>query len=87
MTLIFSSEIKGILCDSNVRKEIDWTALELYLTFNYIPAPKTIFKNIRKLEAGHYLLAERKTVVTRKYWDIDTDITSLQKKPKKVLND
>ena len=83
--LIFSSEIKGILCDSNVRKEIDWTALELYLTFNYIPAPKTIFKNIRKLEAGHYLLAEKKTVITRKYWDIDTDITSLQKKPKKSI--
>ena len=69
-TLLFSSEIKGILCDSDVRKEIDWTALNLYLTFNYIPAPKTIFKNIQKLEAGHYLLAERKTVVTRKYWDI-----------------
>ncbi|MBT6048048.1 MAG: asparagine synthetase B, partial [Candidatus Scalindua sp.] len=82
-TLIFSSEIKGILCDSNVRKEIDWTALELYLTFNYIPAPKTIFENIRKLEAGHYLLAERKTVVTRKYWDIGAETTSPEKKPTK----
>ena len=82
-TLIFSSEIKGILCDSKVRKEIDWSALNLYLTFNYIPAPKTIFKNIRKLEAGHYLLAEGKTVVTRKYWDINTDITNPQNKPEK----
>ena len=82
-TLIFSSEIKGILCDSKVRKEIDWSALNLYLTFNYIPAPKTIFKNIRKLEAGHYLLAEGKTVVTRKYWDINTDITPPQNKPEK----
>ncbi len=82
-TLIFSSEIKGILCDHNVVKEIDWTALELYLTFNYIPAPKTIFKNIRKLEAGHYLLAERKTVVTRKYWDIRTDVIPLQNKLEK----
>ena len=82
-TLIFSSEIKGILCDSDVRKEIDWTALNLYLTFNYIPAPKTIFKNIQKLEAGHYLLAERKTVVTRKYWDINTDITHPHGKPER----
>ena len=82
-TLIFSSEIKGILCDSKVRKEIDWSALNLYLTFNYIPAPKTIFKNIRKLEAGHYLLAERKTVVTSKYWDINTDINHLQDKPER----
>ena len=82
-TLIFSSEIKGILCDYNVVKEIDWTALELYLTFNYIPAPKTIFKNIRKLEAGHYLLAEKKTVVIRKYWDISTETIPLQNKPKR----
>ena len=82
-TLIFSSEIKGILCDSDVRKEIDWAALDLYLTFNYIPAPRTIFKNIKKLEAGHYLLAKKKTVVTRKYWDINTDITPLQDKPKR----
>ncbi len=84
-TLIFSSEIKGILCDSNVRKEIDWTALELYLTFNYIPAPKTIFKNIRKLESGHYLLADKKAVMIRKYWDIHSENTSLQNKPKKSL--
>ncbi|MCP4252518.1 MAG: asparagine synthase (glutamine-hydrolyzing) [Candidatus Scalindua sp.] len=82
-TLIFSSEIKGILCDSNVRKEIDWAALELYLTFNYIPAPKTIFKNIKKLEAGHYLLAEKKRVVTEKYWDISSDINHQQGKSKK----
>ena len=82
-TLIFSSEIKGILCDHDVVKEIDWTALELYLTFNYIPAPKTIFKNIKKLEAGYYLLAEGKTVVTRKYWDIYSENTSLQKRPKR----
>ncbi len=81
--LIFSSEIKGILCDHDVVKEIDWTALDLYLTFNYIPAPKTIFKNIKKLEAGHYLLAEGKSVVTRKYWDISTDVTHLQNRPKK----
>mgnify|MGYP002725471832 FL=1 len=81
--MIFASEIKGILYDSSVRKEIDWTALDLYLTFNYIPAPKTIFKNIRKLEAGYYLLAEKKTVVTRKYWDVNTDITRLQDKPER----
>ncbi len=82
-TLIFSSEIKGILCDNDVVKEIDWTALELYLTFNYIPAPKTIFKNIKKLEAGHYLLVEGKTVTTQKYWDISPSTIHSQNKPGK----
>ena len=82
-TLIFSSEIKGILCDHDVVKEIDWTALELYLTFNYIPAPKTIFKNIKKLEPGHYLLAEGKTVTTQKYWDISPNTIHSRDKPGK----
>ncbi|ODS31244.1 MAG: asparagine synthase [Candidatus Scalindua rubra] len=82
-TLIFSSEIKGILCNPDVIKEMDWTSLELYLTFNYIPAPKTIFKNIKKLEVGHYLLAERKTIAIKKYWDISTDNILLKNKLEK----
>ena len=36
-------------------KEIDLEALDLYLSLNYIPAPHTIFKNIRKLRPGHFL--------------------------------
>jgi asparagine synthase (glutamine-hydrolysing) len=47
--LVFASEIKAILCDPDVPREIDYEALDLYLTLNYIPAPWTIFKNIRKL--------------------------------------
>ena len=78
--LIFASEIKSILCDPDVSKEIDWTSLNLYLTFNYIPAPKTIFKNLQKLEPGHYLLAENGTVVTKKYWDISTSTEQLKDK-------
>jgi asparagine synthase (glutamine-hydrolysing) len=71
--LIFASEIKAILCYPDVKKEIDWQALDFYLTFNYIPAPKTIFKNLYKLEPGHYLLAENGKTTTKKYWDINSD--------------
>jgi len=78
--LIFASEIKGILSDPDVSKEIDWISLDLYLTFNYIPAPKTIFKNLQKLEPAHYLLAENETVVTKKYWDISTNSEQLRDK-------
>ena len=46
-SLVFASEIKGLLQDTDVKREMDWDALSLYLTLNYIPAPYTIFKNIR----------------------------------------
>jgi asparagine synthase (glutamine-hydrolysing) len=68
---IFASEIKAILCDPEVGRELDPQALDLYLTLNYIPAPWTIFRNIRKLLPGHFLLFEKNTLSTVKYWDIE----------------
>lgn len=68
--LTFASEIKAILCDPDVSREIDPEALDLYLTLNYIPAPWTIFRNIRKLPPGHFLLLEKDTLVTEQYWDM-----------------
>ncbi len=71
-SLIFASEIKGILQDPDVRREIDWDALSLYLTFNYIPAPYTIFKKIKKLEPGHIIIAKENEIAEKEYWNIDT---------------
>uniref|UniRef100_A0A6H1ZTQ6 Putative asparagine synthase n=1 Tax=viral metagenome TaxID=1070528 RepID=A0A6H1ZTQ6_9ZZZZ len=68
--LVFASEIKAILCDPEVRKEIDGEAFDLYLTLNYVPAPWTIFKNIRKLEPGSYLLAKKGEISVETYWDL-----------------
>jgi len=66
---IFASEIKALLADPNIPKEIDDEALFLYLTFNYVPAPYTIFKGIKKLEPGHYLVMENGNLRITKYWD------------------
>ena len=44
---IFASEIKVLLNDPIISKELDCEALQLYLTFNYVPAPYTIFKGIK----------------------------------------
>jgi asparagine synthase (glutamine-hydrolysing) len=71
--LVFASEIKAILCDPEVSKEIEPEALDLYLTLNYIPGPWTIFKNIRKLMPGSYLLAEKGQISTETYWDITAE--------------
>ncbi|MBM4272769.1 MAG: asparagine synthetase B, partial [Deltaproteobacteria bacterium] len=42
----FASEIKSIIQDPAISRDIDWSSLDLYLTLNYIPAPYTIFKSI-----------------------------------------
>ena len=39
--------------------------------FQYIPSPKTVFRHVRKLPAGHYLLVTPNGLTEREYWDID----------------
>ena len=53
--LIFGSEIKIIKNNRDYKKEIDLDALNSFLTFRYNPSPKTLFKDIHKLEAATYL--------------------------------
>ena len=53
--LIFASEIKGILENEEVRKEVDFEALHEYFTFQNILSDRTLFKNIHTLPAGHFL--------------------------------
>jgi len=71
--LIFASEIKAILRDPDVARQIDVEALDLYLTLNYIPATWTIFRNIRKLLPGHSLLLEKGNLSIQSFWDISAD--------------
>lgn len=71
-TLIFASEIKALLQHPSVRKELNINALNEYLTFDYIPTPNSIFRNIQKLEASHYLLfKDGKIVKNEAYWKAD----------------
>ncbi|MBU1184040.1 MAG: asparagine synthase (glutamine-hydrolyzing) [Proteobacteria bacterium] len=67
---LFASEIKALLADTAVRKEIDLEALDLYLSLNYIPAPHTIFKNIRKFRPGHILTVCDGVLREEIFWDI-----------------
>ena len=68
---IFASEIKAIIQNKTVARNIDLTALRDYLVYLYIPPPKTIFKKIYKLPPGHCMVVDNKmnTTVSR-YWDL-----------------
>ncbi|MCK5056022.1 MAG: asparagine synthase (glutamine-hydrolyzing), partial [Candidatus Aminicenantes bacterium] len=57
--LVFASEIKSIIKYPGVKREIDHEALDFFLTLEYIPAPYSLFKEIRKLKAGHILVYEK----------------------------
>ena len=74
--LVFASEIKSILQDPEVPRTIDGKALELYLTFNYIPAPYTIFAGIRKLQPGHVLIFRNGETTEEAFWNVALDGTS-----------
>jgi asparagine synthase (glutamine-hydrolysing) len=68
--LVFASEIKSILKYPGISREIDPEAVDLFLTLEYIPAPFSIFKQIRKLPAGHILTYENQKLRIEKYWDV-----------------
>jgi asparagine synthase (glutamine-hydrolysing) len=67
-TLIFASELKPILQDPRVSREIDYEALYHYLSLLMVPAPFTIFKAIRKLPAGHILECGANGIRLLSYW-------------------
>jgi asparagine synthase (glutamine-hydrolysing) len=69
--LIYASEPKSILAHPAVKAELDLNALRHYLSFDYVPAPMSIYKGISKLPAAHVLIVDNGEVRTRKYWDLD----------------
>lgn len=69
--LIFGSELKSLIQDPEIPQDIDYEALYDYLVYLYIPAPKTIYKNIYKLPPAHYLICSPQGLQGPfEYWDI-----------------
>ena len=68
--LVFGSELKALLRHSAVPRQIDLLALDQYLTWEFIPAPRTIFQGIRKLRPGSLLSFERGKVMEARYWEL-----------------
>ncbi len=69
--LLFGSEIKAILAYPGIPRTINHQALYDYFSLLYIPAPKSIFKDIFKLPAGHVItLGPSARLIIRKYWDL-----------------
>ena len=67
----FASELKSLLELKDIPTTIDYTAVADFFKYLYVPHPKTIYNNIRKLEPGHYLLYTNGQLTIKEYWDID----------------
>jgi asparagine synthase (glutamine-hydrolysing) len=68
--LVFGSEIKAILQAPDVRRRISPEALQDYLTYLWVPAPRSMFDGILKLPPGHTAVFDEHGVRIRQYWDL-----------------
>ena len=67
---LFASELKALMAFDGFPKEIDTDAVPLFLHYQYIPAPRTIFRNTHKLLPGHYLAYDGRDLTQKAYWTL-----------------
>jgi asparagine synthase (glutamine-hydrolysing) len=68
--LAFASEVKALLHVPEIEAELDLESLHQYLTFLWVPDPKTMFRGIYKLPAGHCATFRDGELKIRQYWDL-----------------
>lgn len=68
--LVFASELKALLLDPSVPRVVDEQAILEYLVFLYVPAPRTIWRDIRKLQPAHLLICDQEGTREERYWSM-----------------
>ena len=79
--LAFGSEPKAVLCHPEVGRELDRDSLARYLFYEYIPAPHSIWRGLRKLPRGHVLVWERGSIRVARYWQSSALATDGEEEP------
>ena len=69
-TLLFVSELKAFMAFSAFNRDIDYDAIPLFLHYQYIPAPRTIFKHTYKLLPGYYGIYNGQELSSHRYWTL-----------------
>lgn len=69
--IAFASELNSLLVDERTRRDIDEVALSHYLTYQYVPAPWSIYKSVRKVPPGHLAVFQRGQITVSRYWKLD----------------
>ena len=68
--ILFSSELRVLLCHPHIEKRLDLAVLSKYLAYEYVPTPNAIVKGAKKIPHGHCLLWERGKISLRRFWNI-----------------
>lgn len=79
--LIFASEIKAIIKNSKIKRELNEQSISEYFIYRYIPSPNTIFKNIFKIKPGYYAEIDKNfNIYHIKYFDLKIDNKKCRRK-------
>jgi len=71
-SLTFASELAALLLDDSIAREVDQVALAEYLQCGYVPSPRTILRDVSKLEPGTMMVwSPGRPVESRRYWALD----------------
>jgi asparagine synthase (glutamine-hydrolysing) len=68
--LIYGSEVKSLLAHPDVTRDLNLDALRSFLSFDYVPAPNSIYRGIKKLPAAHKLVLENGEIKVERYWSL-----------------
>jgi asparagine synthase (glutamine-hydrolysing) len=66
--VVFASELKSVLASGLIRPELDYEAIDAYLTLGYVPTPRTPLRAVTKLLPGSYLAVDRDGLRVERYW-------------------
>jgi asparagine synthase (glutamine-hydrolysing) len=82
--ITFASEIRALLQDSEVPREIDYQAIDCFLAYQYVPAPLSAFRAIRKLPPASALVFEDGRLSISRYWDLDYSVKRAVADPREL---
>jgi asparagine synthase (glutamine-hydrolysing) len=68
--IVFGSELKALLADPSVKRQLSLEALDDYLAFGAVPAPRTVYRGISQVPAGHYVTWQAGRARVTEYWDL-----------------
>lgn len=76
---IVASEIKALLKTGMIRSSLNENVLDAYFSVGYVPGPETMFKGIKKVMPGHYMVVHKEQVKEVEYWDFSSIDTITEK--------
>lgn len=72
--LYFASTLASLRQTSSRRWDMDPAAVDAFLTLSYIPAPLSVFRQVRKVRSGNLLTVDANGISTRQFWDLTEDV-------------